>query len=154
MGIGEILQPTHLLFILVVALIFLGPKRLPEAGRALGRGIRDFRMAIGGEDQNQGAIPTDTMTAPAPPISAAPVSPAPEPLEAQPSMTAAPFSPAAEPAEAPPPPPPSGPPPPSASSPAQAESAVSASRVGVPEPADPVETADAAESAEPARPFV
>ena len=44
--IGDILQPTHLLFILVVALLVLGPKRLPEAGRALGRGIRDFRAAI------------------------------------------------------------------------------------------------------------
>ncbi|MBV8946001.1 MAG: twin-arginine translocase TatA/TatE family subunit, partial [Solirubrobacterales bacterium] len=35
--IGDILQPTHLLFVLVVALLVLGPKRLPEAGRALGR---------------------------------------------------------------------------------------------------------------------
>ena len=45
---GDILQPTHLIFILLVALIFLGPKRLPEAGRALGKGIRDFRGALSG----------------------------------------------------------------------------------------------------------
>lgn len=44
--IGDILQPTHLLFILVVALLVLGPKRLPEVGRALGRGLRDFRSAL------------------------------------------------------------------------------------------------------------
>jgi sec-independent protein translocase protein TatA len=49
--IGDILQPTHLLFILVIALIVLGPKRLPEVGRSLGRGLRDFRSAISGQDQ-------------------------------------------------------------------------------------------------------
>lgn len=47
---GEIFQPTHLLFILVVALLVLGPKRLPEVGRALGRGIRDFRGALSGDE--------------------------------------------------------------------------------------------------------
>ena len=51
--IGDILQPTHLLFILVVALIVLGPKRLPEVGRSLGRGLRDFRSAISGQDEEQ-----------------------------------------------------------------------------------------------------
>lgn len=48
--IGDILQPTHLLFVLVIALLVLGPKRLPEAGRALGRGLRDFRSALSGEE--------------------------------------------------------------------------------------------------------
>jgi sec-independent protein translocase protein TatA len=47
--VGDILQPTHLLFVLVVALLVLGPKRLPEVGRTLGNGIRDFRSAINGE---------------------------------------------------------------------------------------------------------
>jgi sec-independent protein translocase protein TatA len=47
--VGDILQPTHLLFILVVALLVLGPKRLPEVGRTLGSGLRDFRQAINGE---------------------------------------------------------------------------------------------------------
>jgi TatA/E family protein of Tat protein translocase len=46
--IGDILQPTHLLFILVVALLVLGPKRLPEVGRSLGKGLRDFRGALSG----------------------------------------------------------------------------------------------------------
>jgi sec-independent protein translocase protein TatA len=44
--VGDILQPTHLLFVLVVALLVLGPKRLPEVGRQLGSGLRDFRAAI------------------------------------------------------------------------------------------------------------
>jgi len=48
--ISDILQPTHLIFILVVALLVLGPKRLPEVGRSLGRGLRDFRAALSGEE--------------------------------------------------------------------------------------------------------
>jgi TatA/E family protein of Tat protein translocase len=48
--VGDILQPTHLIFILVVALLVLGPKRLPEVGRSLGRGLRDFRAAMTGEE--------------------------------------------------------------------------------------------------------
>jgi sec-independent protein translocase protein TatA len=51
--IGDILQPTHLLFVLVVALLVLGPKRLPEVGRSLGKGLRDFRAAMSGEDQDR-----------------------------------------------------------------------------------------------------
>ncbi|HEY8625275.1 MAG TPA: twin-arginine translocase TatA/TatE family subunit [Solirubrobacteraceae bacterium] len=46
--LGDILQPTHLLLILVVALVVLGPKRLPEVGRSLGKGLRDFRHAVNG----------------------------------------------------------------------------------------------------------
>jgi sec-independent protein translocase protein TatA len=58
--IGDILQPTHLLFILVVALLVLGPKRLPEVGRSLGRGLRDFKAAVSGEErerQDDAALP-------------------------------------------------------------------------------------------------
>ena len=51
--VDNILQPTHLLLILVVALLVLGPKRLPEAGRALGKGIRDFRSAMSGDDRER-----------------------------------------------------------------------------------------------------
>jgi sec-independent protein translocase protein TatA len=53
--VGDILQPTHLLFILVVALLVLGPKRLPEVGRTLGSGLRDFRAAINGETHDDPA---------------------------------------------------------------------------------------------------
>ena len=41
----DILQPMHLLLILLAALIVLGPKRLPSASRAIGRSIREFRSA-------------------------------------------------------------------------------------------------------------
>jgi sec-independent protein translocase protein TatA len=39
-------NPVHLLFIGAVALLVLGPKRLPEFARALGKGIREFREAL------------------------------------------------------------------------------------------------------------
>lgn len=76
--IGDILQPTHLLFILVIALLVLGPKRLPEAGRALGRGLRDFKEAISGEDHDRDQVITPAAAAaqPAPPAAPAQTAPA------------------------------------------------------------------------------
>jgi sec-independent protein translocase protein TatA len=53
--IGDILQPTHLILILVVTLLVLGPKRLPEAGRSLGRGLREFRSALTLDDPDHKA---------------------------------------------------------------------------------------------------
>ena len=41
----DILQPMHLLLILLAVLVVLGPKRLPSASRAVGRSIREFRSA-------------------------------------------------------------------------------------------------------------
>jgi sec-independent protein translocase protein TatA len=49
MFISDILQPTHLLLILGVALLVLGPKRLPEVGRAVGRTLHEFKGAVSGE---------------------------------------------------------------------------------------------------------
>jgi TatA/E family protein of Tat protein translocase len=43
---GNILSPTHLLLVLAVALLVLGPKRLPEAGRGIGSAIRGFKDAL------------------------------------------------------------------------------------------------------------
>lgn len=48
--LSNVLQPTHLIIVLVVALLILGPKRLPDAGRALGQGIKEFKHSIGGTD--------------------------------------------------------------------------------------------------------
>ena len=41
-----LVSPMHLLIILAIALIVLGPKRLPEAGRGLGEAIRGFKDSI------------------------------------------------------------------------------------------------------------
>ncbi len=39
-------QPSHLLIILVIALFVFGPKKLPELGQGLGKGIRSFRDSM------------------------------------------------------------------------------------------------------------
>jgi sec-independent protein translocase protein TatA len=41
--------PMELVIVLVIALIVLGPKRLPEAGRSIGRGMREFKESLSGD---------------------------------------------------------------------------------------------------------
>ncbi len=48
-------NPTHILFILIVAALVLGPKRLPSVGRSLGAGIREFRDSLSGGDEKHGS---------------------------------------------------------------------------------------------------
>ncbi len=50
MGIGSI-GPTELIIVLVIALIILGPKRLPEVGRSIGHGMREFKDSISGNSR-------------------------------------------------------------------------------------------------------
>lgn len=54
-----ILSPMHLLIVLVVALLVLGPKRLPGAGKALGHGLREFKDSVSGigSDDEPAQIP-------------------------------------------------------------------------------------------------
>jgi sec-independent protein translocase protein TatA len=51
----------ELLVILVIALIVLGPKKLPEAGRAMGKGMREFKDSLSGmhEDEEKPAIKSE-----------------------------------------------------------------------------------------------
>jgi sec-independent protein translocase protein TatA len=44
-------SPMHLLVVLVIAVLVLGPKKLPDAGRALGSGIRQFKDSLEGNEQ-------------------------------------------------------------------------------------------------------
>jgi sec-independent protein translocase protein TatA len=54
-----ILQPSHLILVLIVALLVLGPKRLPDAGRALGQGLKEFKSSIStGHDEDRQIAPT------------------------------------------------------------------------------------------------
>jgi sec-independent protein translocase protein TatA len=46
-----LVQPTHLIILLAIALMVLGPKRLPDAGRALGQGLREFKASVSPEAQ-------------------------------------------------------------------------------------------------------
>jgi sec-independent protein translocase protein TatA len=45
--------PMELVIVLVIALVVLGPKRLPEAGKAVGRGLREFKGAISGASSDE-----------------------------------------------------------------------------------------------------
>jgi sec-independent protein translocase protein TatA len=45
---GELLTPTHLVIVLVVALLLFGPRKLPELGKGLGEGLRGFKDGIKG----------------------------------------------------------------------------------------------------------
>jgi sec-independent protein translocase protein TatA len=47
-----IAQPMHLLIIAVIALLIFGPKKLPELGKGIGNGIRGFKAAINGQNEN------------------------------------------------------------------------------------------------------
>ncbi len=45
--------PFELLVIFLVVLLLFGGKKLPEVGKALGQGIREFKKAIKGEDEEK-----------------------------------------------------------------------------------------------------
>ena len=52
MGFISAPGPLELLVILVVALIVLGPQRLPEAARSVGRGMRELKESLSGDDDD------------------------------------------------------------------------------------------------------
>ncbi|HEY0517694.1 MAG TPA: twin-arginine translocase TatA/TatE family subunit [Solirubrobacteraceae bacterium] len=64
-------NPLHLLFIAAVALIVLGPKRLPELAKALGQGIREFRESLS-EGEEETITPAHDAAADEPPLEAEP----------------------------------------------------------------------------------
>jgi TatA/E family protein of Tat protein translocase len=92
--------PLELVIILVIALLILGPGRLPDVGSALGKSLREFRKA---SSDIQESIKVDTSPLPSEPAPAPPVVPpvvpppvvpaspvAPAPVASEPAPTAAP----------------------------------------------------------------
>lgn len=83
---GFIGVPELMLLGLVVLLVF-GPKRLPEMGRSMGRGLREFKSSITGDDKDQEPIhlgelePTEAPVAPVALSPEAPVAPVALPTE-------------------------------------------------------------------------
>ena len=57
MGVG-VLQPWHIILVLVIVLVVFGPGKLPMLGKAVGDTVRDFKKAIG--DDNEPAKATTT----------------------------------------------------------------------------------------------
>jgi TatA/E family protein of Tat protein translocase len=78
--------PLELIIVLVIALIVLGPGKLPDVGAALGKGIREFRRA---SSDLQDAARVDTPPAPtaAPPPAAQPPTPAASTPASEPTET-------------------------------------------------------------------
>ena len=67
--------PMELIIVLVVALLVLGPKRLPEVGRSLGNGIREFKDSLSGEHDDDD-VHLDVEDPPKPVTAAASTAPA------------------------------------------------------------------------------
>jgi sec-independent protein translocase protein TatA len=45
--------PLEIAIVLIIVLIIFGPKRLPELGRSMGRGIREFKGSLSGDDKDK-----------------------------------------------------------------------------------------------------
>jgi sec-independent protein translocase protein TatA len=90
MGTG-LLQPTHLIFLLILALLLFGAKRLPEIGRSLGVGMREFKDSVTGiqdatKIETRSELPPPQPVAPTVPVApqeAVPAAPAPAPAPEQ-----------------------------------------------------------------------
>jgi sec-independent protein translocase protein TatA len=72
--VGYFQTPWHIILLLVIALLLFGGKRLPELGKALGHGMREFKDAVTGNSSDDDvqpelppAEPTATPTTATPP---------------------------------------------------------------------------------------
>jgi sec-independent protein translocase protein TatA len=67
--------PMEIIVVLIIALVVFGPKRLPELGKSLGKGIQEFKGTISGEktdsDEHEAIEPAPVVVTPA----AAPTTP-------------------------------------------------------------------------------
>ena len=84
MGSG-LVTPVHLIFLLLLALLLFGAKRLPEIGRSLGTGMREFKDSVTSHDdkvETRSELPPPAATSATPP--AAPAAPETPPVAAEP----------------------------------------------------------------------
>lgn len=65
------ISPIQILIVLVIALLVFGPKRLPEMGKSIGRGIREFKGAILDEEPGSTSAARASEASPAAPVTAA-----------------------------------------------------------------------------------
>jgi sec-independent protein translocase protein TatA len=77
------LQPWHIIVLLAIALLLFGGKRLPEVGRSLGHGMREFKDAVTGNapqppDEGQPELPVAQASATDPPPTPTPVAAPPD----------------------------------------------------------------------------
>jgi sec-independent protein translocase protein TatA len=55
--------PLEIAVVLVIVLLIFGPKRLPDLGRSLGRGMREFKDSVTGKDDDKAIEASETTTA-------------------------------------------------------------------------------------------
>jgi len=93
-------NPLHIVFLVLILLLVFGARRLPEIGRSLGSGMREFKQSVTGESHSQhaalpaGQQPQQVQQAPEPP-------PVAQPAAAQAPVAAPAQAPVAAPAQAP-----------------------------------------------------
>lgn len=75
--------PLEIAIVLIIALLVFGPKRLPELGKSLGKGIREFKGSISGEHDDEPSGEHDDEPDEKAQISAADPTPAPAPASPQ-----------------------------------------------------------------------
>jgi sec-independent protein translocase protein TatA len=98
----DFFSPGHIILVLIGALLIFGPKRLPDIGKSLGKGIREFKGALNHLTDDEPPTSPTPATVP-PPAPAQAVSP---PIDAAPApVTPAPPVPTPGSADTPPPPP-------------------------------------------------
>lgn len=75
-------NPLHIAFLVVILLLVFGARRLPEIGRSLGTGMREFKDSVSGESKPQPALMQPSQPQP-------PAAPTQAPTEAQPAQAPA-----------------------------------------------------------------
>ncbi|MCW3034015.1 MAG: hypothetical protein QOK19_1208 [Solirubrobacteraceae bacterium] len=71
-------NPLHIAFLVVILLLVFGARRLPEIGRSLGSGMREFKDSISGESKQPALSQSTEQQPPAPqqaPVAQAPAEP-------------------------------------------------------------------------------
>ena len=69
-------NPTHVLILVLVVVLLFGARRLPELGRSLGGGIREFRGSLANRDSDSAAPAVEPTAATVPPAAPRPAEPA------------------------------------------------------------------------------
>jgi sec-independent protein translocase protein TatA len=61
--------PLEIIIVLIIVLVIFGPKRLPELGRSMGKGMREFKDSVTGKDEDEKKPElTAAQQQPAPPV--------------------------------------------------------------------------------------
>ena len=101
--LGDVFTPGHIILILVGALLIFGPKRLPDIGKSLGKGIREFKGALNHITDDEPATPSTPAPAPPPAPAWPPAQATAQPVDAPPVPPVS-AAPATAPVDTPPPP--------------------------------------------------